>query len=269
MNTSKYNTIIKIILYWSVFIILLMGVFMIPPIFNERLMSPFFGSTGLLIALGVTFGILKYEKKTLSNIGINWCPGTISRFVSGLIISICLFGLIIFIILFLSPLKLEMVESPNFINAIGLSFVYFMGAAMMEEIIFRSYPLIRLKSKFGLRVSIYVTSIFFGLYHGLSFNSLIGPGVWGLIYGIIAVWSRGIAMPTGFHFGINWMQGFLGMKTERVDSIWEFVEIDKESLFTTAQVGINVQIILFIAAVILIEWYIRVKYDRSNEENAA
>ena len=79
--------------------------------------------------------------------------------------------------------------------------------AFMEELAFRGYPLEILKNRIGIRASIFITSILFALYHlanGWTIeSSFLGPAIWGLIFGLAAIYSKGIAMPTGIHYAAN------------------------------------------------------------------
>ncbi len=127
----------------------------------------------------------------------------------------------------------------------------------MEELVFRSYPLVRLFESFGMRTSIYCTSLFFALYHGLDPGNLLGPGVWGILYGFAAIASRGIALPLGLHFGLNWMQSLFGMKTQFASSIWTIVPGTEEGMESAEFIGLILQLILLVTGVLLVERQIR------------
>lgn len=44
--------------------------------------------------------------------------------------------------------------------------------------------------------------------------AFLGPFIWSFAFGWSALWSKGIAMPFGFHLALNWMQNLAGMKNE-------------------------------------------------------
>ena len=95
----------------------------------------------------------------------------------------------------------------------------------MEEIIFRAYPLITLKNKVGQFMALIITSILFGLYHllfGWGITGFISTSIWGLAFGLLAIYSNGISMPTGFHSAGNLMQLALGT-TGSSFSLWNTV----------------------------------------------
>jgi len=37
-----------------------------------------------------------------------------------------------------------------------------------------------------------------------------GPGIWALVFGLGAAWSKGIALPTGIHVALNLSQQVVG-----------------------------------------------------------
>ena len=87
--------------------------------------------------------------------------------------------------------------------------------ALMEEVMFRGYLLFKLKQAWGTRAAVYFTAIVFGLYHGLVVESLIGPAVWGLVYAWMALVSKGLVLPTMFHFALNWVLKKCSVETVR------------------------------------------------------
>jgi len=98
----------------------------------------------------------------------------------------------------------------------------------MEEIIFRSYPLIILKNKTGAMTALMITSILFGLYHvvfGWGIQGFFSTSIWGLAFGLLAIYSNGISMPTGFHAAGNLVQSAMGM-TGASYGIWNVVSIN-------------------------------------------
>jgi membrane protease YdiL (CAAX protease family) len=149
------------------------------------------------------------------------------------------------------------VPNPDYLNALGFSILVLVVLALMEEIAFRSYPLVRLRDAFGVRTSIYCTSLFFALYHGVDATNLLGPGVWGILFGLAAIASRGIALPLGIHFGANWMQSLFGLKAQFATSLWTIVPGSEEGMVSTDVIGLVLQVVLLGIGVFLIELYVR------------
>jgi CAAX protease family protein len=83
-----------------------------------------------------------------------------------------------------------------------------------EELLFRGYAFQRLIQAVGVWPGILISAILFGLYH------LAGSGMWGIgaffrvampalggvVFGWLAVRTRGLALPIGLHLGGNWVQ---------------------------------------------------------------
>ena len=83
-----------------------------------------------------------------------------------------------------------------------------------EELLFRGYAFQRLIQAVGVWPGILISAVLFGLYH------LAGSGMWGIgaffraampalggvVFGWLAVRTRGLALPIGLHLGGNWVQ---------------------------------------------------------------
>jgi hypothetical protein len=87
-------------------------------------------------------------------------------------------------------------------------------------------------------------------------SSFYGPGVWGLIFGLAAVYSKGIAMPTGIHYALNLTTSAFGDSNNNV-SIWLLKNP------SPAAPGQTISFILSMAVLVLavfsIEFYMRRK----------
>ena len=68
---------------------------------------------------------------------------------------------------------------------------------------------------FGLRIAQVMTSLAFVGYHIIQGwdvqTAFLGPGIWAFVFGLGAVWSKGIALPTGIHVALNLNQLVFGM----------------------------------------------------------
>ena len=140
--------------------------------------------------------------------------------------------------------------------------------ALMEEIAFRSYPFIKLEKAFGLRIAQIIVAIAFAIYHIVTgWNTqlaFIGPGIWAFVFGLAAIHSGGIAVPTGIHVALNSVQSLVGLKTGNYTSLWiiDFKPGTPEMLMSKADtIGIILQITVLLAAIILTEIYIRKRKD--------
>jgi hypothetical protein len=68
----------------------------------------------------------------------------------------------------------------------------------------------------------------------------------------LAISTNSIALPTGFHFGLNWLQALVGMKPQYGASIWElsigsgsgFVDVETPCIF--------MQLMLLVGGILMI-----------------
>jgi len=131
--------------------------------------------------------------------------------------------------------------------------------AFMEEIIFRTYPLIILKNKIGQFTALITTSILFGLYHlafGWGITGFISTSIWGLAFGLLAIYSNGISMSTGFHASGNLVQLALGT-TGSSYSIWNTAYKNGQQVknFPASESTIIVaQLILLLFILLFMKW---------------
>ncbi len=217
---TKY--IIKSVLFCIVFTVILV-VFsfaksFIPNNF-ERLAH---GIIGTLAAFLATVLFLRFDKKRFPDIGLTFQRKTIIKFFTGVVVGIGIMGLLVTSIIYFTNVEIEANPRSNFLNFFLLT-LPLIPLAFMEELGFRAYPLQILKDNTGIRLSIIITSILFALYHIVNgwtiAGSFYGPGVWGLVFGMAAIYSKGIAMPTGIHYAANLTTSAFG-ETKDTVSIW-------------------------------------------------
>ena len=175
-------------------------------------------------------------------------------------------GLLTTSVLYFSNVTIEANPRSNVWHFLLLTFPL-IPLAFMEELGFRAYALQILKDKIGIRLSIVITSILFALYHianGWTIaSSFYGPGVWGLVFGLAAVYSKGIAMPTGIHYAANLTTSAFGIANNTV-SIWTIkqpsIPATKSGIIDWLTIISAFALLAF--AIICIEVYVRQKNYR-------
>lgn len=264
-KTAKYilKAILFCIIFTGLFIILSFSKSFVPDKF-ERIAH---GTIGTIAALLTTFLFVKFDKKTFVDIGLVFEKTTLKKFFSGVLVGITLMGILSVSVIFFSNFKIETNSNSNILNFL-LWTLPFIPLAFMEEVGFRAYPLMLLKDKTGIRNSIIITSILFALYHIVNGwtiqNSFLGAGVWGIIYGLAAIYSNGISMPTGMHYAANLTTAAFGI-SEGSFNLWVLKSKDGLSLenYQSSQwTTLIPQISVFILGVICMEWYLRKKNYR-------
>jgi membrane protease YdiL (CAAX protease family) len=165
---------------------------------------------------------LKFDRKQFSDIGLVFQRNTIAKFLAGIVVGITIMGVLATSVLYLTNVRMEVNTSSNVLHFL-LATLPLLPLAFMEELGFRAYPLQILKAKIGIRLAIIITSILFALYHIVNgwtiASSFYGPAVWGLVFGLASIYSKGIAMPTGIHYAANLTTSAFGTGNSSV-SIW-------------------------------------------------
>jgi membrane protease YdiL (CAAX protease family) len=221
------------------------------------------GTIGTLAAFLATVLFLKFDRKRFSDIGLTFQRKTITKFFTGVVVGIGIMGLLAMSVIYLTDVGIEVNQRSNFLNFLLMT-LPLIPLAFMEELGFRAYPLEILKDKTGIRMAIVITSILFALYHIVNgwtiASSFYGPGIWGLVFGLAAIYSRGIAMPTGIHYAANLTTSAFG-GIENTVSIWTVRQSDR----TTIKYGgvdwttLLPALALLVFAIICIELYTRRK----------
>jgi membrane protease YdiL (CAAX protease family) len=255
--------IVRSILYWVIFIALFYltsNIFLrfSPPEWTRLS----YGILGILSAYFTTWIFLKFDNQNFTDIGLTWQHNTIIKFVKGLLLGMGIFAIILLVLVNFTELQITL--NPKGINLpTALGFLAIFPLALMEELAFRAYPLVILNRKFGLWITQFIVAIAFALYHiqfGWSaFSAFSGPFVWAFVFGLAAVWSGGIALPTGIHVALNILQPLSGMKGEEYSLFsLNYNEVTPAKLIErTDTVGILIQAAVLAAALICTAYYIR------------
>jgi membrane protease YdiL (CAAX protease family) len=209
----------------------------------------FFSSlTGPMLTVVTIYLFLKLDKKSLSDIGLKIDSLTLGKFGIGFLFGIMVVSLLIVFVAYISDFKLQQNKNSNLLFIFLTALPMIILLAFMEEIAFRSYPLVTVKNQFGKLTAIIITSILFGLYHVIFGWGIIGfcsTTIWGFLFSVLALHSDGISMPTGFHSAINLTQLVFGL-TGNSFSLWNIKGFQSERFFS------NLQITLMIAPLIIL-----------------
>jgi uncharacterized protein len=250
------------ILFWIVFIALLV----VSGIVSNILLPPAqsrlgYGVLGSLAVLLITWIFLKVEKKSFQEIGLIWEQKTLFRFLAGLIIGSLLLGFILLPLILFSDIQFTLNPEP-FTIAMLAPYIMFLPLAFMEEAGFRAYTLVKLDKAVGTITMQIIIAIAFALYHianGWSIEAaFMGTFVWAWVFGLAAVSSGGIALPTGIHVALNVLQGLTGLKPGN-NSIWimTFGDSEQQSIISGAdRIGLIMQLVILVLAIGLTIFYV-------------
>ena len=246
------------------FSLFLIGVF-ICPIFPTQWERFIYGIFGTIAAIGITWVFVKWEGKSFRDYNLVWKRNTLFNFSKGLVIGVVLLLFIIGVLVLFSDI--ELVASINKWNIAQLFWMLaIIPLALMEEIAFRSYPFLELNHRYGFRLTQWFVAIAFASYHivqGWNISTaFFGPAIWAFVFGLGAIVSRGIALPTGIHVALNIGQQVFGMQGENSNAIWILKQpkgSSAEAIARTDQVGLIAQILVLVLAIMATEYYIRSK----------
>ncbi|HEX4877879.1 MAG TPA: CPBP family intramembrane glutamic endopeptidase [Chitinophagaceae bacterium] len=262
------NTLTKLIgkavLFCTVFTLLFFLLSFLKPLFPqpwERLTHGVIGTVAALITTGL---FLKYDKISFSQVGLAYRPTTLRNFLPGLLAGILIMGLLSALVITGSGFVVTANSKSSVASFLVLSLPLLL-LAYMEELAFRGYPLVLLKDRAGTRNTLLITTLLFALYHvanGWSLQSaLLGPGAWGILFGLAAMFSKGISMPTGLHYGVNLTTAAFGINDSSFN-VWILRQGNGASLETyqsSAREVLLPQLGILLLALLLMEWYVRKK----------
>jgi membrane protease YdiL (CAAX protease family) len=263
------NALIRSLLFWILFDALLYGLSKLSALASPDWSRLLQALLGILAGFFLIWIFLKNEKRIFRNIGLVWNKGTILKFLIGVLIGTAFVALILFVLISLTDLQLKRSSNPIQLQTWLKYLIVIISFAFMEELVFRSYAFLKLNKAYGLLPAQFITAIAFALYHvvsGWSWQvSFLGPFVWAFVFGLAALWSRGIALPTGIHAALNFLQILTGMKKDKA-SLWMLDwkkghAINAEAI--TNKVGMFIQVFILIAALIATWLYVR----RTRQEN--
>lgn len=143
-------------------------------------------------------------------------------FLTGVVISGVMFILIFFLEWLLGWIRVEgtLLDMASFqentsiiagLSGLLMVFIAFLLVGWSEELLFRGYLLVNLREGTNLFWAVVLSSIFFSLSHvfnpNITWESVVGLAFSGLFFAFATIWSRGLWLPIGIHFGWNFIEG--------------------------------------------------------------
>lgn len=171
----------------------------------------------MLIALAVCFRVF-WDRKSVASMGLEatstWGYDTIYGFAIGIV----LISLIFVITLMASGLSFKSHFSGGMFNFsfYGIMVFFFIGMLLQvfaEEIVFRGYLFVTVKSGWGMAAAVAATSVLFGFGHffnpGFSWIVAVNLILAGVVMALGVVATGNIWWPLGFHLGWNFFGGYI------------------------------------------------------------
>lgn len=252
INYGKIFSTLRVLLFYIVTLIILMftsGMTKNIPEQYGNLLSILLAAI-LTFFLTVLFG--KWEKMSYKDLGIKPEKLTIKRFFSGFLIGLIMAFTQVLIVLSFGHLKMGLIFDIGQTTIILHLLLYFF-VAFREELVFRSYFLRTLDNNYKTTIALSVMVIIFVFEHilgGMSWKmSIIGSGLGGLLFGITALKTKGIALPMGLHTAWNFGQWSTGFKHQ--PGIWNAL-VDKGYEEQTENIGLLAFILIMAISITLI-----------------
>lgn len=219
----------RVLLFWVGYIVILwfgsQPKLMVPEQWGQLT----WGLASSLLLIPLTWLFLRWDKRVLADVGMAFSGTSIPRVLVGTLIGLAVFGLVILaIVLAAGPgaVQFELYEGWKLGSLLGILAMTF-ALSCMEEIGFRGYPLRTLVDSMGLWPAQALVAVAFALSHiayGWAWPTvLLGVLPAGLLFGMSATASGGLAMPIGVHAGVNLAQRLIGENDAGDAAIWTLV----------------------------------------------
>ncbi len=211
-------------------------------------------SSGGLLALSLF--LMRIEKGPRTNLDLAVRPSSLRRFSIGVFLGVASFGIHVSIVAtFAGPIRFEWVSGVGAMAA-AIYFARFLSTSCMEELGFRGYALRRLTGRMGPWPAVWLTALAFGLSHllyGWDVRTIalgVVPG--GLLWGMSAVATRGLAVPIGLHAAWNFASWSAGSRAET--GLLHMV-VEEDALELTQAVGTASYLSIF-GALTVAFWFV-------------
>ncbi|MBI9055088.1 MAG: CPBP family intramembrane metalloprotease [Bacteroidales bacterium] len=166
--------------------------------------------TSLITTFIITAVFRKYiDRQSIVSMGLS-TKGRYLDMVNGFLVGLLLISVGFIILILTKNLEIESVVYNS--KVVIYSFIFFLFAAMVEEIVFRGYILNNLlnsmKNKY---IALLISALLFALIHGLnpnlSFLSMLNLIIAGLALGITYIYTKNLWFPILLHVSWNYFQG--------------------------------------------------------------
>ena len=179
--------------------------------------------------LGVTWAALHMERDGLGSLGLLPTRRRAAEFGAGFAVASVLFALVA-IVRAASVGATWTFDAASGARAaiLGLPLVFVL--MFSEELLFRGYAFRKAEALWGAPAALVGSSLLFGAYHVVGSGGYWGvgalflfamPALGGLVFGLAALRTGGLALPLGLHLGGNWVgASVLGLGVPGGAALW-------------------------------------------------
>lgn len=164
---------------------------------------------GVVVVLFASWWFARLEGRSLASLGLPAGARSVRDLGLGWAAGVALIGLVVLAMVAFGWLRWSPEPGTGSRFAVGARLsLLLLGAAFVEELLFRGYPFQVLETRFGPATAIAATSVVFGAVHALNPNFAALPAFNITLAGFllaIAFWrTRSLWFVTGLHLGWNW-----------------------------------------------------------------
>jgi hypothetical protein len=171
----------------------------------------------MLIALAICFRVF-WDREPVATMGLESTPTWGYDLVSGFAVGLVLISLVFVIPLLTGGLTFKSHFTGGMFNVAFFAIMAFFFIGMLfqvfaEEIVFRGYLFVTVKSGWGMMTAVAVTSVLFGVGHifnpGFSWAIALNLVLAGILMALGVVVTGNIWWPLGFHLAWNFFEGYI------------------------------------------------------------
>ncbi|WP_346239000.1 CPBP family intramembrane glutamic endopeptidase [Niabella insulamsoli] len=216
---KSIKTCLRVLFFYLLSVIILITVSGLTKRFPKEYQDIYTAVLSSLLTLALVISFAKWERFRLDQAGIMIGRYSLKRFSMGFLIGFLMAVLQMLITTLFAHQYLKVAINPEInIGAIIANATLYLFIALREELVFRSYPLRALDKAFGSVAALSIMVVLFIFEHiasGMNWGmAIIGSGLGGLLFGLAALRTKGLALPLGLHSAWNFGQWSTGFKNE-------------------------------------------------------
>ena len=175
------------------------------------------GGNTLAMILAAYITLRWIDRRPFALLGLNLLEGWKRDFGIGLIIGIVMISVTLALLWAGGWMSLSLNDiTPILLVGITKALLVFFVAALLEEMLLRGYPLQAFIEGSRVWIAVILLSSIFSVMHlrnpDMTIPSSLNIFLAGILLSVCYLKTRSLWLPTGLHFGWNWMQGsFWGM----------------------------------------------------------
>lgn len=173
---------------------------------------------------------VKVSRRRFTSLGLPSGSPAIRQLLVGASLGIALIGTVVLVLAGAGWVSWTATSTPGSPVAAGLSLAgLLLGAAFVEELLFRGYPFQVVEARFGSATALVGTSIAFGAVHlgnpDIGVLPLINITLAGLLLGVAYLRTRSLWFATGVHLGWNLVMGLSELSVSGIEFEMPGVEL--------------------------------------------